>query len=444
MYQKVQLFVSCNDFDIPLLNVADCRLFGPYMTPLLPLPSLTEEGVGGDGTHNASEITKEALFFTPCENGIWEFYKVFRISLTRRGVNSMIEEKKQKEKRTLMVTIKEIAKLAGVSRGTVDRVLNNRPGVKPDTEAEIRRIAAELGYTPILAGRILAGRKKNIKLAFISFDAPQYSFFRDVCDAARKKADELKGLGVTVNFYMVRGVTEQAFIEFFAQIENDGVDGVVTTPMTMPLFEDFLSRMRAKDVPFVFYNVDAYESQRLCYIGCDYVKAGRVAAGLTALCLGGEGKVAVLTHCDSNNQSYMERTAGYVSEIASRYPAIKLLNGGEPTIFAQDDYASVETLIRSHPELSAVYIVNLGDYSVCQVAHDAAEGRRLNIITNDLVPAQRRMLNDGVIAATLGQQPEIQGAKSLQVLYENLIFGITPACDKCFTELHIYISQNID
>lgn len=343
-----------------------------------------------------------------------------------------------------MATIKEIAKLAGVSRGTVDRVLNNRPGVKLDTEAEIRRIAAEVGYTPNLAGRLLAGRKKNFKLAFLFFDAPEYSYFRDVCNAARKKAQELEGLGVTVFFYPIRGVTHQDFIGLFQRIEDDGVDGVATTPMVMPLFEDFLHRMRDKGVPFVFYNSDAYESERLCYIGCDYIQGGRVAAGLTALCLGGAGKVAILTHCDSDNQSFKDRMAGYVAEISARYPDITLLNGGAPTIFRQDDYSAVEGLIRTHRELGAVYIVNLGDYSVCQVAHDAAMGRRLNIITNDLVPIQRRMLREGVISATLGQQPEVQGEKSLQVLYENLLFGLIPKQESCFTELNIYISQNID
>lgn len=342
-----------------------------------------------------------------------------------------------------MATIKEIAKLAGVSRGTVDRVLNNRAGVNPDTAEQIRRLAADLGYTPNVAGRLLAGRKKNLRLAFLSFDAPQYSFFRDVCDAAAAKAEELAAFGVTVTFYMVRDVSLQGFTDLFRQIEDDGTDGVVTTPMVMPLFEDFLHRMRARGVPFVFYNIDAYEADRLCYVGCDYLRAGRVAAGLTALCLGGAGKVGILTHCDSDNQSYRDRMAGYVAEMAERYPNIELLCGGQPTVFGQDDYGAVVELVRAHPELGALYVVNLGDYSVCQVAHDAAAGRRLNIITNDLVPAQRRMLADGVISATLGQQPEVQGGQSLQILYENLMFDTVPPRNKCYTDLNIYISQNL-
>ena len=342
-----------------------------------------------------------------------------------------------------MATIKEIAKLAGVSRGTVDRVLNNRPGVNPDTAEDIRRIAAEVGYIPNLAGKLLAGRKKNLKLAFLSFDAPQYSFFRDVCDAARQKAAELEPFGVTVRFYLIRDVSREAFHDLFAQVEADGVDGVITTPMHMGLFEDFLHRMREKGVPFVFYNVDDYRDDRLCYVGCDYLRAGRVAAGLTALCLGGAGVVGILTHVESDNQSFQERMMGYIAEIADHYPEIALLDGGAPTIFGQDDYGAVEELVHTHPELRALYVVNLGDYSVCQVAHNAAGDRHIDIITNDLVPDQRRMLKEGVIAATLGQQPEVQGGLSIQTIYEYLMFGTLPEAERCYTDLNIYIKQNI-
>ena len=52
-----------------------------------------------------------------------------------------------------MVTIKDIAKRAGVSRGTVDRVLNNRPGVNPETEARVRSLIEEMGYRPNMAGQ---------------------------------------------------------------------------------------------------------------------------------------------------------------------------------------------------------------------------------------------------------------------------------------------------
>ena len=342
-----------------------------------------------------------------------------------------------------MATIKQIAELAGVSRGTVDRVLNNRPGVHPETAEEIRRIAAELEYAPNLAGQLLAGRKKTRRLAFLYFDAPQYYFFQDVYLAARRKAEELNSFGIVVNFYPLRDYSAAGFQQVFDQVEADAPDGVATTAMNFSLFNAFHARLTERGVPFVLYNTEDCPGKRLCYVGCDYVRAGRVAAGLTALCLGGEGQVAILTHEDSNNQSYRDRMFGFTTELKARYPKVTLLQGGEPTIFRHNEYAQVHALVRAHPELGGLYIVNLGDYSVCQEAHDAAEGRRLNIITNDLVPIQRKLLRQGAIAATLGQQPEVQGAQSLAILYEYLAFGTIPP-EKVYTELQIYISQNVE
>ena len=63
-----------------------------------------------------------------------------------------------------MATIKEIAELAGVSRGTVDRVLNKRGAVNPKTEAKILEIAKALDYKPNRAGIVLAAQKKKCAL----------------------------------------------------------------------------------------------------------------------------------------------------------------------------------------------------------------------------------------------------------------------------------------
>ena len=69
-----------------------------------------------------------------------------------------------------MATIKEIAELAGVSRGTVDRVLNNRGSVNPRTARKILEIAQALDYKPNKAGIVLAAQKKNLKIGVILFD----------------------------------------------------------------------------------------------------------------------------------------------------------------------------------------------------------------------------------------------------------------------------------
>ena len=96
-----------------------------------------------------------------------------------------------------MATIKEIAELAGVSRGTVDRVLNNRGAVNPKTARKVLEIAQALDYKPNRAGIVLAAQKKNLKIGVILFDTGN-PFFNDVIEGVNKKAEELGGYNCSV------------------------------------------------------------------------------------------------------------------------------------------------------------------------------------------------------------------------------------------------------
>ena len=97
-----------------------------------------------------------------------------------------------------MATIKEIAALAGVSRGTVDRVLNDRSAVNPETAEKIRKIAKELDYKPNRAGLVLAAQKKRLKLGCSFCFPPGILFFQDVLAGINEKAEELAGYNCTV------------------------------------------------------------------------------------------------------------------------------------------------------------------------------------------------------------------------------------------------------
>jgi LacI family transcriptional regulator len=100
--------------------------------------------------------------------------------------------------------MKDIAQLAGVSRGTVDRVLNNRGSVNADTEKRIRDIAKTLKYSPNFAGKTLAVRKKKLKFGYILFGTEDSnSFFVDVVYGIKSRATELLEFGVTVEIRYV-------------------------------------------------------------------------------------------------------------------------------------------------------------------------------------------------------------------------------------------------
>ena len=113
-----------------------------------------------------------------------------------------------------------------------------------------------------------------------------------------------------------------------------------------------------------------------------------------------------------------------------------------PALFHNGDFTEVVDLVEQNPDMKAIYIVNMGDYGVCQEIHRAARGRNLAVITTIwLLPSRaaekRPYLRHHRPAA---RHP---GLLPLQLLYEYLAFGTLPAKSKFFTDLHICISQNV-
>lgn len=342
-----------------------------------------------------------------------------------------------------MVTIKEIAEIAGVSRGTVDRVLNNRSGVSLDTEKRVRDIAKKLQYEPNLAGKMLVAGKKKIQLGFIIYDTPVALFFRDVYNAAQKKKMELEPFGVVIKFYQIQELTEAHLYKILQQVEKDNLDGIAIAPLRFSSIIDFIKRMEQKKIPMIFYNVDYEECDRLCYIGSDYSKSGQVAAGLMALCTEEKGKIGIATIMDDYSPSFYERIESFKNEMTVKYPKMQIINNNTNYIFQENDYSPILNLIKQNPDIDAFYIVNPGDCTICEKVKTVSNRKTVRIITNDLLNEQRIMIKNGIIDATIGQQPEIQGSLPLQILYDYIVLGKTIEKDKIYTDLSIYISQNL-
>lgn len=342
-----------------------------------------------------------------------------------------------------MITIKQIAEEAGVSRGTVDRVINHRPGVKPETEQRIREIASRMGYQPSIPGKMLAAKKKKIEIGFITFDTNDALFFREINLSARQKARELMSFGVQVHFFMAERLDNEYLTKFLAKIEMIPLDGIVIAPLRVPAIEFFLKKKTEIGVPVIFYNLDNEKLSRLCYVGCDYRKSGQVAAGLLALSINNRGKVVIATFRDKNSPSSYERMEGFLKEIRENYANIDIVNEKKHYLFDENDCDDVLNVIRNDSEIKAVYVVNPGDCSIYEKIYNLSGEHHPKIITNDLLERQKQLLREGVITATIDQQPDVQGMIPLQIMYDYLVFSKKIERTEVYTSLQVYIRQNL-
>lgn len=347
-----------------------------------------------------------------------------------------------------MTTIKDIAEKAGVSIGTVDRVFHNRGRVSKETEKRVKEIADALGYVPNQLGRGLAARKKKLNIAFMIPDSEQApsQFYSDLKKGALSEIEALKQYDITVRFYPITFdfETGEDVYPDPAAIAWEELDGLVTLGGNSETLKEILARAEEHNIPAVLYNMDTEVGTYLAVVQCNYIKSGRIAAGLSALMTDQKGCIGIISLDSDKVPSYTKRCEGFRQELKEHYPSMSIgftaiLKSAEISTYCR----TINDLIRLHPEVSVIYVVNPGDYHVCEAIYNASDGTNIRIITNDLDEYQRQMLLDGKIAATICQDPEMQGSLPLKLLTDYLIFEKLPEASITYTNLSVNFRQTL-
>lgn len=344
-----------------------------------------------------------------------------------------------------MATIKDIALRAGVSIGTVDRVIHNRGRVNQETKSLVQRVMEELDYHPNLAAQGLAARKKKLKLCMFLPDADGHPYFVDVRAAAFKKAEELEQYGVQVLFLSLHysqkeNIHYEPNASYLDALEQ--VDGMAIMGVDDPFINQILDKAESLNLPVVFYTTLLPGRTYLAYVGCDYKKAGKLAAGLVALSSGSDAKICVYSE-DVKAASHEDRLMGFCEELSACFPESQIRDVRILSNDFEKDRISAQEMLNNWPDVNAVYVINPGNYRICEAIHQADTTHRIRIITNDLVDGQRQMVANGIITATVCQEPDQQGMQPLEILFKYLAYNISPEQKLNLTKLSIHIAQSL-
>ena len=340
-----------------------------------------------------------------------------------------------------MATIKEIADLAGVSRGTVDRVLNKRGSVNPQTAQKILEIAQALDYKPNRAGLVLAAQKKNLKLGVILFGEGN-PFFDDVIAGIRHKEEELACYNCSVVIKRVAVDTDEQ-IRAIDDLLKEGVNGIAISPTNDARLASKIDEIYEQGIPVVALNTDIKNCKRLAFVGSNYYQSGATAAGLMRL-MAKEDDVRIgIIAGSSEVLCHTERIAGFKHAI-EKCEHIKLVE----TIMNHDDdfisYDMTSQLLKSHPEINALFFAAGGVYGGCRSVLAQNRSKDMTIITFDQVETTKEMIMKDVISATICQEPFVQGSRPLDILFTYLATGELPEQEHNYTAVDIRIKENLD
>lgn len=340
----------------------------------------------------------------------------------------------------MAVTIRQIALVAGVSRGTVDRVLHNRPGVKPEIAEHVRRIASELGFEPNRAGKILAARKQPLKIGCF-LPGVGNLFFEDVVRGFRRAEAEFSDFGLSACVSSVEGYDIPTHMGAIRALAADGCAGLCVSTADVPEIRRVIDEIVDSGVPVVAVNTDLTGTKRLCYVGCNYLQAGHTAAGLLSLMASGRLELLIVTG-SLKIRGHNDRIRGFSRTLREKrvaYHVVEVFESQDNDVHA---YRMTKEILSHHPEINCVYIAAAGVAGVCKAV--AELGLQPRILAYDETADTRRLLLDGVIDFTVGQEPEEQGYRAIQILFDYFMSDRKAVPPDYITKTVIKIRENLD
>ena len=338
------------------------------------------------------------------------------------------------------IRIKDIARQLGVSTGTVDRALNDKPGINAGTRARVLALADTLGYTPNLAARYLQSRRPFR----VAVHLPHHValFWDALRDGIREAAAPLApNLLVEFRSYPRLGDGDIPLLE---RALADEVDGLIIAPGNPAALAPYLGEAAARDIPVVCVVTDAPDSPRLLSVSADPFTVGAVAGELLRRFLPGGGQVGFFTGWLAT-QDHGDKLRGFASSLSSPGTGLQLELG--PVVEAHDDeeeaYHWTREVLRAHPSLKGLYISTSNSLPVLRAAEREGRLAGLTVVATDLFPELVDWIRTGMVAATVYQRPLTQGRIALQSLYQFLQNRHRPSASQRVVP-YLVIRSNLD
>ena len=320
------------------------------------------------------------------------------------------------------ITIQMIADMAGVSRGTVDRVLNNRSHVREDVKERVLRIINETGYVSpkevYLRQQSEAPKPLRLGVLLPNFE---HQFLDEVQEGIRTAQSELQDSGVEI--IVRRCTTNQPAeaLELLDELLALNVRGLSVCVLNDPAIAKYLAAAGRNGVPCITYNSDLPDSGRLLFVSQDIKKTGRVAAELMSKCLR-EGDKVLATAGNLKFDGHAQRISGFRERMDEiRFPKENLLVE-ETFNDYQITYEVVTRTIETEPYLKAIYMANHSVSACVSAIHNAGMEGKIHVVCHDINPGLEKLLLNGQIDYTIPQDFMHQGYAPL-ILLANYLRG---------------------
>ncbi|MCH2082255.1 MAG: substrate-binding domain-containing protein [Saprospiraceae bacterium] len=345
------------------------------------------------------------------------------------------------------IRIKDIAEKAGVSTGTVDRVIHKRGNVSPKTKQKVKQVMEELGYEPNIIASMLA-YNRVFKIAALLPDYHVDPYWQQPKIGIDKAIESIKHYGVEViPFYFNLFKAEE-----FSQQANNILDqskefsGVLLAPLFLKEASELLKQCSEKHIPTAMINTNIENSESLCYIGQDSYQSGVLAGRLIDFGCDKVDTTLVLNLAKgvTNAKHLLDKERGFRDYFNS-------LPEKEITVLKKDfeDFTDdaklsrfLKTIFEQHPKTTGIFVTNSRAYRIAKCLQLIGK-KEVKIVGYDLLEENLQYLRSNDISFLINQNPVQQGYFGIMNLVNHLLLKkeIDPLQ---YLPLDIVVNENVE
>lgn len=315
--------------------------------------------------------------------------------------------------------IVDVARRAGVSTATVDRVLNRRPGVRAMTQQRVLTAASELDYMPA-ENLVAAMRPKPMRLLFL-LPSGTNRFLSTLGQLIAHSEGRLAPFNVHCRVDTIKSFNPDLLARHLWR-SRDKADGIAFMALEHPVVREAVDRLAEHGVPTVTLISDILNARRVAYVGLDNRSIGRTVGYLIARFLGERtAKVAMIAGSRSY-RAHEEREMGFLHVFEELFPSIKVVGLREGHDDADRNYRQTRMLLSQHPNLAGIYNIGGAADGVARALKEANRERDVVFIGHGLTSDTRSFLLDGTMDAVITQN-QFTTMMSCVGIFDNLRAG---------------------
>ncbi|MDR2941940.1 MAG: LacI family DNA-binding transcriptional regulator [Treponema sp.] len=337
------------------------------------------------------------------------------------------------------MTVHEIAALAGVSIGTVDRVLHKRGRVSAETRAKIEAIIEKYQFTPNPIARSLKRNRPYRFCALVPQRDQDAGYWGQIITGIERAAGEIKPLGVETEIIEYDRYNPKSFEKASCAVSAGKYDGLLFAPIMQKRTRSFVERMFAEKIPLVFADSDMPGTLPLCVIGQDSFRGGYLAGRLFHLFAGTVSAPAAVLDAHGDDYNITRRREGFLSYAKeNNFPVIVREYSDNSSDISVEEIAR---FLDEERHLSGLFITNSMAHRAAEAVKQLKKKEPFLLVGYDLIPSNRQMLLQGSINAIISQRPGEQGREAVLTLFRSVALeqAVEP---KLEIPLDVYIKEN--